>query len=150
MVHGAGREGGLVDAPDALKIDLPGHGLSSNWPENAPETYAPWQQVIDAVAAHFTIGAVAHEPHKIVDPVRHLPDLTPDRYGHYLTTAWSIVRAQHIFSPWYAAKTTNALPIDPQHLDPVRLAVEHRALIRATAARAYATALNSQGDDHGN
>ena len=134
-VHAPGREADLVAGDDALRIDLPGHGLSSAWTGTAPDLFEPWQAVITAVADHFGIETVEHEPLPKGDPSALYPLLTPDRFGSYLTTAWSIVRAQHIYAPWYAASKDNAIPIDKAALDPERLAKEHRALIRATAAK---------------
>jgi haloalkane dehalogenase len=65
----------------------------------------------------------------------------PDRFGAYLTRAWSIVRARHFFAPWYEANAAHAVPFDPAAITPARLAVEHRDLLRATAARDYAKAV---------
>jgi len=135
IIHAPGREAELV-AGDAVRIDLPGHGLSSQWPGAAPTRWAPWQAVIDAVAAHFDITQVRHEPLAEGEPDRLFPDLSPDRFGNYLTAAWAIVRASHIFAPWYAASRDSIIAIDAEALAPDRLVREHRALIRATAARA--------------
>jgi hypothetical protein len=52
-----------------------------------------------------------------------------------------VVRARHFFAPWYQASAETALDFDPAVLVPDRLAVEHRALIRASAAREMAVAL---------
>ena len=136
-LHAPGREGELVDDPQAIRIDLPGHGLSAGWKVAPRENFAPWQTVIDAVAAHFGTSEIVHEPLPAGDPDRLYPDLLPDRFGHYLTKGWAIVRAQHIFAPWYEASAENAIPIDPANLEPASLVKEHRALIRARAARAY-------------
>jgi haloalkane dehalogenase len=137
VIHGPGREAELIADQDALRIDLPGHGLSSSWPGEAPTLWAPWKAVIDAVAAHFRIQSVEYEALPDGEqPDMIFPDLSPDRFGSYLTRAWSIVRAQHIFAPWYLASKDNVIPIDSAALDPIALAKEHRALIRATAARA--------------
>ena len=37
------------------------------------------------------------------------PDLSPDRFGHYLQTAWQIVRAEQMFEPWYMADKDQAI-----------------------------------------
>ena len=145
MIHAPGRECELVNAADALRIDLPGHGLSSAWPGEAPDLFEPWQAVIDAVAAHFGVETVEHEPLPKGDPDALYPDLTPDRFGNYLTKAWSIVRAQHIYAPWYQASAATAIPIDQAKLDPATLTVEHRALIRAMAAKQLHLARRSAG-----
>ncbi len=144
IVHGPGREAVLMDDADALRIDLPGHGLSDRWHGAAPSQWQPWQAVIDAVAAHFGIQTVSHAALPAGDPDLLYPDLTPDRFGGYLTKAWAIVRAGHVFSPWYAANAANAIPINSAALAPAQLAREHRALIRSTAAKALHLARQSR------
>lgn len=135
MIHAPGREAEL-NAGNAVRIDLPGHGLSGPWRSGAPTEWEPWQTVIDTVAGNFGIGQVEHEPLAAGDPDRLYPDLTPDRYGNYLATAWAKARASHIFSPWYQASKDTAIPIDKTALEPEQLAREHRALIRGTGAKA--------------
>ncbi len=144
ILHAPGREAELV-AGDALRIDLPGHGLSGGWSGPAPTQWGPWQAVIDAVAAHFGISKISHEPLAKGDPDRLFPDLTPDRFGNYLTAAWAIVRAAHIYEPWYVASKTSTIPINKDALATVSLAKEHRALIRATAAKALHLARLTRG-----
>jgi haloalkane dehalogenase len=145
-LHAPGREGGMVEHSDAIRMDLPGHGLSDGWTAAAPEIWEPWQAVIDAAASHFGTTNIQHEPLPIGDPYLLYPDLSPDRFGHYLTKAWAIVRAQRIFAPWYVASAATAIPIDTAKLDPASLAIDHRALIRARAARALHIArLNEKG-----
>jgi pimeloyl-ACP methyl ester carboxylesterase len=134
-IHAPGREAALLGG-DALRIDLPGHGLSSTWAGDAPETMAPWQAVIDAVAAHFGARDVSHEPLPDGDPDKLYPDLSPDRFGSHLTIAWAKARAVHFFSPWYEASAAHAIPFAPEDVTPERLALEHRALIRGSAAKA--------------
>jgi haloalkane dehalogenase len=146
VIHGPGREAELLGDTGAMRIDLPGHGLSNAWPGVAPDAMGPWQEVIDAVAAHFGIETVEHEPLPRGDPSALYHDLTPDRFGNYLTTAWSIVRAQHIYAPWYQASASTAIPIDAAKLEPANLAKEHRALIRATAAKELHLARRSRGE----
>jgi haloalkane dehalogenase len=145
-LHAPGREGGMVEHSDTIRIDLPGHGLSDGWSSDAPEIWEPWQAVIDATASHFGTTSIVHEMLPIGDPDLLYPDLSPDRFGHYLTKAWAIVRAQRIFAPWYEASAATAIPIDTAKLDPASLAIDHRALIRARAARALHIArLNEKG-----
>ncbi len=144
-LHAPGREASLIEDAAAIRIDLPGHGLSSGWPGVAPQNWPAWQAVIDAVTPYFGTTEVAQEPLPIGDPERLYPDLTPDRFGNHLTTAWAIVRAAHIYTPWYVASKDTARPIDPAALAPERLAIEHRALIRSTrAAKALHLARQSQ------
>jgi haloalkane dehalogenase len=142
-LHAPGREGGLA-ASAGLRIDLPGHGLSSPWPAAAPIVWRAWQAVPDAVHAHFGLDSVEQEPLPPGEPDRLYPDLTPDRFGTHLVKAWSIARARHLFAPWYHASASHAMPFDPAALKPEKLAVEHRALIRATAAKALHQAMASR------
>lgn len=74
------------------------------------------------------------------------PDLTPDRFGAYLTKAWSISRAAALFEPWYEVSAANALPIDPARIAPEALAVDTRNRLRATAAKALHLARSKRGD----
>jgi haloalkane dehalogenase len=76
------------------------------------------------------------------------PDLTPDRFGSYLTKAWAIVRARHFFAPWYQVDAAHAVDFDQSRIKPQALALEHRALIRANAAREMMIAF-SKGDENG-
>ena len=135
-VHGPGRALELLPAGDGLAIDLPGHGLSSPGPASPPPDRDAWTAVSEAVARRFGCTSTDFEPFQSGEPVRLFPDLTPDRFGSYLTTAWAIVRARHLFDPWYEVSAETALSFDPAELAPERLALEHRALIRSSAARA--------------
>lgn len=143
-LHGPGRALELLAGAPAFAIDLPGHGLSDPWQGVPPTDWAAWENVVRAVA-----GAVpmTREPAPRGDPARLFPDLSPDRFGAYLTRAWSIVRAGHLFDPWYEASAAHAVDFDPAAIGPDRLAVEHRALLRATAERELAIALQSEGEE---
>lgn len=142
-LHAPGREGGLIEGGD-IRIDLPGHGLSSPWPAAAPTDWPAWQAVVQEVSAKFGLNGIDYEPLPPGDPELLYPGLMPDRFGAHLVKAWGIVRAQHLFAPWYQASAGNALPFDPGVLAPETLAVEHRALIRATAAKALHRAMASR------
>jgi haloalkane dehalogenase len=142
-LHPPGGEGALLDATGAIRIDLPGHGLSSRWTGEAPTAAADWLAVAHAAAAALGADSVDAPPAAAENPALAFPDLSPDRHGAYLTTAWSIARARHFFAPWYAANKANAIPFDPTDITAERLALEHRALLRAVSARAYAIALQS-------
>jgi haloalkane dehalogenase len=135
VLHAPGQEMADSAKTGTLLIDLPGHGLSDTWPTTPPTDRASWQAVTQA--ACYRLGATkVTEP--IVpegDPDQLFPDLTPDRYGHYLTKAWSIVRARHFFQPWYEVSAARAIVFDPDDIAPNRLAKDHRALLRARAAR---------------
>jgi pimeloyl-ACP methyl ester carboxylesterase len=137
IVHGPGRSLDLTGTEAGIHIDVPGHGLSSGWVGAVPVAWEPWEEVIQSVAEHFGTGEIVHEPAPSGDPERLFPDLAADRFGSYLTKAWSIVRARHLFDPWYEASAANAVGFDPAELKPGRLALEHRALLRASAAREY-------------
>lgn len=140
IIHAPGRSLELLLGLAGFAIDLPGHGLSAPWPDHPPNDWGAWQRVIDQCAANLGATEVHYESYAAGDPEKLFPDLAPDRFGHYLTKAWSIVRAGHFFVPWYEAAHDTALSFDPASLDPTLLAIEHRALLRANAARAYAFA----------
>jgi haloalkane dehalogenase len=146
IVHAPGEElkrgtGG------ALAVDLPGHGLSDGWQGDAPTDWAAWQRVIDAVAAHFGLTDIRLPDVAQGDAALLFPDLSPDRHGTHLIRAWQIVRARHFFRPHHAVGAGNAIAFHPDAIRPECLAGEHRALLRATAARAYHHAINNrQGD----
>lgn len=142
-LHGPGRALDLLTETPEFAIDLPGHGLSDPWQGAPPTDWAAWEAVVRAVAGDVPVTR-AEAPRG--DPARLFPDLTPDRFGAYLTRAWSIVRARQVFDPWYEASPAHAIDFDPLSLEPERLAIEHRALLRATAARELAIALQSEGE----
>lgn len=141
LLHWRGTSDAVVPPPGSAvalmtgdAIDLPGSGLSDPWPGTPPEAWSPWQAVLDAA------GPARLSPLPHGDPARLFPDLTPDRFGAYLTRAWSIVRAAAIFDPWYQACAASAVPLGPDTLDLDRLARAHRALLQATSARAQMVA----------
>lgn len=70
-----------------------------------------------------------------------IPDLTPDRFGGYLTAAWGAVRAAHFFWPWFDVKPASAIAFAPGEITADTLALEHRSLIRARAGRALLNTL---------
>jgi haloalkane dehalogenase len=134
-LHGPGRSLDLMGG-DGLTIDLPGHGLSDPWPGEPPTDWTAWQAVIDAVSEKLDASSVKHEPLLDGDPDLLFPDLTPDRYGNYLVNAWALLRAGHGFAPRYTVSRETMTPLDVGAMDPERLAREHLALIRSSAARA--------------
>ncbi|OYY90930.1 MAG: alpha/beta hydrolase [Sphingomonas sp. 28-66-16] len=134
-LHAPGRALDLLGAVDGLAIDLPGHGLSDRWPDAVPTHWAPWQAVIDGIAAQFGCSDIVMEPAPAGDPERLFPDLAPDRFGSYLTRAWAIVRAGHFFEPWYETGAAAARAFVADEVAAGALAREHRALIRASSAR---------------
>lgn len=138
------RPGSAIDlmGGDMLCIDPPGHGLSDGWNGRAPTDMAAWDIVFEAARDALGANSVRLAAVETGDPALLFPDLSPDRHGAYLTTAWSIVRARHFFSPWYDASAAHAQSFDPASITPERLALEHRALVKATAAQAFQTALS--------
>jgi pimeloyl-ACP methyl ester carboxylesterase len=138
------RPGESIDliACDSLSIDPPGHGLSDGWQGDAPTVWPDWDAVFEASRTALGAESTKCEPVETGEPALLFPDLSPDRHGAHLTAAWGIVRARHFFSPWYKASAAHARSFDPASIRPVRLAIEHRALLRATAARAFQTALS--------
>lgn len=137
--------GGSIETLDAyaLAIDLPGHGLSDDWPD-APIAQAAWRAVIDAVAAALGASGVVSAPLPAGDPARLFPDLSPDRFGAYLAVAWGVARAAACFDPWYEANAAHARPVDPAALTPERLTIAARSLLRAGSARAAMVALGGE------
>ncbi|GAA0485876.1 hypothetical protein GCM10009096_30800 [Parasphingorhabdus litoris] len=127
-----------------MAIDLPGHGLSDNWTDEAPVSWVPWQDVINAVADALGTGTTVYPSLPEGEPEKLYPDLSPDRFGNYLTMAWQIVRARHMFAPWYQVDAAHAVTFDAQQLKPEHLASEHLALINASAAKEFHIALQSK------
>lgn len=140
-LHEPARALACDTAPAALHIDLPGHGLSDDWSGEAPNDWAGWAALIDAVSAELGTLKTHMPAPPPGDPARLYPDLTPDRFGAYLTAGWQVVRARNFFEPWYEANADHARAFDPADLVPAKLAVEHRDLLRARAARPYHLAL---------
>ena len=89
-----------------------------------------------AVAAHIPLESDAKRWAELA-----IPNLAPDRFGSYLTAAWSSVRAAHFFWPWFDARAANAVPFAPADVAPQALALEHRSLIRGRAGRALMSTL---------
>ena len=157
LIHWRGAKGSAVmsiPAPGrsvdlggggALAIDPPGHGLSDNWSGPAPTTWQPWQSVFAEVSKQLGAAEIRYPAFTPGDPDLLYPDLTPDRFGAYLTRAWAIVRAQHFFAPWYSADRAHVRDFAPAALEPARLAKEHRALIKAVAAKPFHIALGESG-----
>lgn len=136
-IHAAGRSAELLPGDTGLAIDVPGHGLSDDWDGAAPTDPAAWQAVFAAAGAALEAGEIGYEPAPDGETELLFPDLTPDRFGAYLTKAWSIVRAAHFFAPWYCADASHGVDFSVEDIAPERLAREHRALLQARSARAW-------------
>lgn len=129
---------------NSIAIDLPGHGLSDAWKGNPPENWSEWEAVIDAAAGELDATDIRYPDLPAGDPDLLYPDLFPDRFGSYLHMAWQIVRARHMFAPWYLVDPAHEKAFDPDVLKPENLAREHLALIQASAAKQYHLALQSR------
>lgn len=158
VLHNVGESIELIDDLDALLIDLPGHGLSGDISNSA--SLSDWAEVIRgaiqnlgaknisciqgdqlsallALAVAKNLGAdcvCATNAHIPVDGEKWQaaqPDLTPDRYGSYLTKAWQVVRTSQFFWPWFEAKNANSIEFTGKEIDPEYLAIAHRSLLRA-------------------
>lgn len=124
VLHQPGAE--LSDpGPGEIAIDAPGHGLS--------DTASDIGATIEAARVALGASAVVWPALPAGNPALLYPDLSPDRFGNYLTRAWSVARAQAIFAPWYLADKDHTTPIDPAALDPQAIARRTRALLRARA-----------------
>jgi haloalkane dehalogenase len=143
VVHMPGKEMQDVVPEAWVCIDMPGHGLSDTWLNAAPTDIKAWHAVTDAARTALNAGQLLYRLLPEGDPEKLFPDLSPDRHGHYLTTAWSIVRASQFFRPWYEANASHVAAFEAEQITPEALAKEHRALLRARAARqmmiAYST-----------
>ena len=143
-LHAPARAIATDVSADAIHIDLPGHGLSDSWEGEIPTSWDAWEQVLQECASHFGAETLLFGEVPEGDPDRLYPDLSPDRFGQYLTKAWQIVRAAQIFSPWYKANAKNAIAFDPDALAPKSLAALHLDLINARAAKQYHLALQAR------
>jgi haloalkane dehalogenase len=143
LIHAPGREMDDVIADNKVAIDMPGHGLSDNWKGAVPTDIEAWHAVTHAARDMLGARQLIYQPLPEGDPERLFPDLTPDRHGHYLTKAWSIVRAGRFFRPWYAANAAHAVAFEAEDITPQALAKDHRALLRARSAREMMVAYSS-------
>lgn len=130
-----------------IAIDVPGHGLSDNWSGDAPVHWARWQGVIHAAADALGASEILYPSLPDGEPDQLYPDLSPDRFGNYLNIAWQIVRARHMFAPWYKVDKDHAIAFDEERLRPKNLAADHLALINGHSAKQYHIALQSRQKD---
>lgn len=130
-----------------IAIDLPGHGLSDNWDGEA-STWGPWEAVIAAVADALDTSETIYPTLPEGEPDQLYPDLSPDRFGNYLNIAWQIVRARHMFAPWYQVDAAHAVAFEEERLRPEHLAAKHLSLINASAAKEFHIALQSRQKDN--
>ncbi|MEO9599480.1 alpha/beta fold hydrolase [Parasphingorhabdus sp.] len=143
-VHAPGKAAPKCGDDDGLYIDLAGHGLSDDWMGEAPTDWASWSKLITACATQLDVDRIDYEPLPVGDAKLLYPDLSPDRFGNYLTKAWQIVRATVMFEPWYEAATAHAISFDPDQLRPDILAERHLERLNARAAKAYHIALQTR------
>ncbi|WP_321327131.1 alpha/beta fold hydrolase [uncultured Parasphingorhabdus sp.] len=145
QLHAPGQDSGCNNEDGrAIHIDLPGHGLSDDWMDDAPTDWQSWQAVVNACLYHFDASESIFPALPKGDPEKLYPDLSPDRFGNYLTIAWQIARARRLFEPWYEANAAHALSFAPESLAPDQLALDHLALLNARSAKAYHLALESR------
>lgn len=137
VLHAPGRALSRDGASGEVHIDLAGHGLSDGWQGKAPTDWHSWSKLIDACAEQLGTDYVRYEPLPAGDAELLYPDLSPDRFGSYLTRAWQIARAVEIFEPWYEATAGHAVSFDPDRLKPEILAERHLELLNARAAKEY-------------
>ena len=127
VLHAPAAE--LVEpGPDQVAIDVPGHGLSSD--------FADIGAAIETARRALGATHIAWPAPRTGDPTELYPDLVPDRFGTHLLRAWSAARAEALFAPWYAAANDHAIAIDPAALDPATIARRTRARLRSGAAAA--------------
>ncbi len=93
------------------------------------------------VKSHSDAAAILRQVREAAAEPDRVRSLTPDRFGSYLTAAWSAVRAAHFFWPWFDVKAAHAIAFTAEEVDPDVLALEHRSLIRARAGRALLNTL---------
>ncbi|ANY21119.1 Haloalkane dehalogenase [Tsuneonella dongtanensis] len=126
--------------PNEVAIDVPGHGLSSD--------FADMEDAIEAARDALGARHIAWPQVPQGDPDLLYPDLAPDRYGSHLLRAWSAARAEALFRPWYAADKDHALPVDSAALDPEAIARRARARLRAggAARRFHKLLIDRTGD----
>ena len=114
-------------------------------------TWDEWQAVVDQVATKLATKSFLFANPPKGDPELLYPDLSPDRFGNYLTKAWQIVRAMEIYEPWYKADKLHCKAFNQTVLLPEKLAKKHLELLNARAAKQYHLALNTrQRNNDGN
>lgn len=171
LLHAPGGSSELHEPDGCLLIDLPGHGLSDGFDGAGIGEWAAVVEVairaISSAAEHVVVGEgicallalavgrqlnaagvegiAAHIPAEsnAAEWIERQPDLAPDRFGCYLTQAWSVVRASRFFWPWFRSDSAHAVPFDSGMVTAESLAVAHRSLIRARSAKRLLTALLS-------
>lgn len=133
VLHAPGAE--LADpGPEAVAIDVPGHGLSDGVERLA--------DALDAIRAELGADRPVLPQPPAGDPDLLYPDLAPQRFGEHLLRAWGLSRAEALFAPWYEANAAHAIPVIPSAITPEAIALRTRARLRAgNAARQWHDAL---------
>ncbi|MEE4349056.1 MAG: alpha/beta fold hydrolase [Pacificimonas sp.] len=151
LIHWRGTRGGALSLhnpaaemsapkPGDLAIDVPGHGLSSDF-DDVEGAIIATAEALGSKTTHWPDAPIG-------DPDKLYRDLTPDRFGAHLLRAWSAARAEALFAPWYAADKDHALPVDQDALDPAAIAERARARLRAgDAANRYHELLTRRTKD---
>ncbi len=151
LIHWSGERGAetlVLHAPagelaepaqGTIAIDVPGHGLSSDFDDI--------EGTIHAVAEVLGASKIAWPDVPAGDPEQLYPDLTPDRFGAHLLRAWSASRAEAFYDPWYEASANAAIPVDQRAITPAAIASRAYARLRAgSAARNYHEILDTKKD----
>lgn len=110
-------------APGSLAIDVPGHGYSS--------AYADIAGTIQKAAEMLGAQDIDWPEPPTGDPEQLYPDLSPDRYGNYLTCAWAAARAEAMYRPWYSASHADLIHVKADALTPANIASRAYARLRA-------------------
>lgn len=122
VLHRPARE--LSEPPaGCIAIDVPGHGQSDDFEDISGAI----EQAASALGA--SIEEWPEPP--VGNPAVLYPDMKPDRFGHYLQSAWAIARAEAFFDPWYESSVGSAIALDPERIDPTALNARALARIRA-------------------
>ncbi len=128
-LHDAGESS--AQAPpdtDALRLDLPGHGLSAApWPAATAEVVAALRTALATVGVDAARGAVrgrglggqlaallAGGQNALATRAVDIPDIAPRWDGTHLLTAWHFARYRSQYQPWhqrgYGTRNNTLLP----------------------------------------
>ena len=128
-LHDAGESSAQAPTDtDALRLDLPGHGLSTApWPAATTEVVAALRAALAAVGVDVTGGAargrglggqlaalLAGRQNALVTRAIDIPDIAPRWDGTHLLTAWHFARYRSQYQPWhqrgFGARSNAPLP----------------------------------------
>ncbi len=125
VLHGPGAE--LSDpGPDAIAIDVPGHGLS--------QAHADIETIVRGAAEQLGASEIVWPDVPAGELDKLYPGLEPDRFGTHLIKAWAIARAGAFYAPWYAVGPDTAITLKAEDNAAEAIALRARALLRAGPA----------------